>query len=181
MPFSSDSAPWRPKLIPAIKRVTRSLERLIIGLWAGLTAAGVSVFASAVPYIYAAEDNIRCGAHAIATLAIIVVAIGLEAILIFGMAFSVSRFMISVGRIRYLEFFMKLGCVIWFSTSVAGVLMFSNYVYIFGDLVGVGPDLPKNLNDKAACRNFLLLYRPHDLIRDYILPQMVAPKDKPNQ
>ena len=57
MPLPPDTASWRRTVFPAVGRATRNLERLILGVWAGLVAAAVSVFASAVPNIYTSDER----------------------------------------------------------------------------------------------------------------------------
>ncbi len=118
------------------------------------------------------DESMRCGAYAISGLSLMLVAMGLEGILILWALFNVARLMVSLGRTRFLGALILMGSLLWISTGISGFFMFSNYLYSFNDLIDSGPDLPKDKSDKAACKNLLLNSHPHDLMRDYVFPFM---------
>jgi hypothetical protein len=175
-----DRIPLRRRCLPLVLRGMRNLERIIIGLWVAFAAAAVSVFASTIPYIYAEEDNIRCGAIALTTASLSLMSGGLLTIPLLVIIFEISRLLIRSGSTRRLGFLLVPGGMLWSSAFIAGFLVFANYVYIVeNSLAGAPPKLPDNKNDQVACKNLILQSRPHDLVSDYLERWATVPNHPP--
>ena len=180
MPWLPDRLSLRRRFLPPVLRGMRFLERVVIGVWSAFTLAAVSVFASTIPYIYAAEDNIRCGAFALTTISLTLIRLGIFIIVCLAIFFAISRFMIKTSGVRFLGVLLLLGSIFWSSATITGIFEFFNYIYIFDQsIIGDAPKLPDNKNDQIACRNLILQSRPHDLIRDYLVPLTEAPNQLP--
>jgi hypothetical protein len=144
------------RMMPALIAGMRFIEKLVLGLLASFVVANVAILASALPYIYALEDNIRCGSLGITNLAMDEIYNGIVFIITQGAMLYGGRFLISVCRIVWVR---VLGILFWcigLGIAVLSLLLFGTFVNMVRNPLPFPPDL--NLKDTKACSEFIYLH-----------------------
>ncbi len=164
-----------PRFLQFVLRQMQVAERIVLGLWASVAAGCVAIFASALPYIYAQEDRIRCGSLGLTRVAIelvpqcIVVAVMLTAL------FSLGRGLIATYRWRWASGLSLVGGIFWVSAAITGAGGFAWFVNEDLILVSDPPPLPADLTDTKACNEFIVNAKPYDPVKEWLLQHMMQP------
>jgi len=147
----------------------RRAERVVLGLWAGVGAGCVAIFASALPYIYAQEDRIRCGSLGLTRMAIGLVPQCIEVIVMLTAFFGLSRVLFAMWRFRFARGLALVGTILWAAAALSGAGVFVWVVNEGAILVATPPPVPADLTDTKACSEFLLNARLYDPVQEWLL------------
>jgi hypothetical protein len=153
----------RTNKVPGLVRWMRFGEKVVLGLWLGFIAANIAILASALPYIYAQENSMRCGSLAITNFAINMIPGAMLGItFLAGMWYS-GRACISANirwrpRFRVVRWILNEGAILggflWFAAALSGLTGFAWFLESFTILAQNPPQLPPNLSDVQACSQF---------------------------
>ena len=164
-----------PRYLQFLLEHMRLAERVVLGLWASVAAACVAIFASALPYIYAQEDRIRCGSLGLTRAAIGLVLECVVAIVLLTAFFSMGRALTASCRWRWASGLPLVGSILWAGAAFAGIGRFVWFVNEDAVLISGPPPLPANLNDTKACATFILNAKPHDPVKEWLLQRVERP------
>lgn len=155
-------ARWR-RFSPLILRGMRSLEKPVIGLWLGLVAASVAVFASAFPYIYAAENEIRCGAFAITNVSLFLISGSLVIAALIYFAFNTTRIFFVYAIYKSSSLVSAIFFMCWIAVVILGVYGFANFLYMTGGVITYDLHFSA-VSNSQNCKGLILALRVPSLL-----------------
>lgn len=158
-----------PRFLQFLLKQMQLAERVVISLWASVAAGCVAIFASALPYIYAQEDRIRCGSMGLTRVAIELVPGCIGVVIILTALFSVGRGLITTYKWRWSSGLPFLGSLLWLAAAISGAGEFIWFVAEDAILVAEPPPLPADFTDTKTCTNFILAYKPYDPVKAWLL------------
>lgn len=160
----------------------RLTEKILTGVWAALGAANVAILASALPYLYTSDMDMKCWSFALVNASFYPIKQVIIVISTITILFNISRTLMSAAKFTKLlgnEVLSILGHVFWLIIFSGGTFVFCNFLYAIGFILADPPPmpLPPETTNRAACVRLLLDARPpDDLMTKYVLPAMGVSK-----